>query len=112
MKLMMKRPTDLSWIVLMLIGLVGGACGRNEQGASSPPIAVTPAGEWQTWNFEQVPAGQLPSGFSVQQTERGTLPRWEVLADPTAPSSPNALAQRSKENSGERFNLAVVEDSD
>src|SRR5574337_1478344 len=112
MKLMMKRPTDLSWIALMLIGLVSGACGRNEQGASSPPIAVTPAGEWQTWNFDQMPAGQLPSGFSVQKTGSGTLPKWEVLADSTAPSLPNVLTQHSKENSGEHFNLAITEDSD
>lgn len=113
MKLMMKRPRNLCWIILlMFVGLVSGACGRDEQGASSPPIAVTPAGEWRTWNFDQVPAGQLPSEFSVPKTGRGTLPKWEVLADPTAPSPPNVVAQRSKENSGEHFNLAVVEDSD
>lgn len=112
MKLMMKRPRDLSWIVLMLIGLVSGACGRDEQGASGPPIAVTPASEWRTWNFDQVPAGQPPSSFSVQKTGGGTLPKWEVLADPTAPSAPNVVAQRSKENFGEHFSLAVIEDSD
>jgi hypothetical protein len=112
MKLMMKRPTDLSWIVLVSVGLLSGACGKGEQGASSPPIAVTPAGDWRTWNFDQVPADQLPSGFSVQKTGSGTLPKWEVLADSTAPSPPNVLAQHSKENSGEHFNLAVIEDSD
>lgn len=112
MKLMMKRPRDFSWIVLMLIGFVSGACGKGEQGASSLPIPMTPAGDWRMWNFDRVPTGQPPSGFSVQKTGSGTLPRWEVLADPTAPSPPNALAQRSKESSGEHFNLAVVEDSD
>ncbi|MGH7410882.1 MAG: family 16 glycoside hydrolase [Candidatus Methylomirabilis sp.] len=39
------------------------------------------------------------------------MPTWEVHADPTAPSKPNVLAQRSKENAGEHFNLAIVEDS-
>src|SRR5574337_2230860 len=113
---MMKRkiwyPWGLCWITVVLIGLLSGACGKGEQGASSLPIAVTPAGEWRTWNFDQVPAGQLPSGFSVQKIGSGTLPKWEVLADSTAPSPPNALAQRSKENSGEHFNVTVVEDSD
>jgi len=56
--------------------------------------------------------GQLPPGFAIQKTGEGTLPKWEVLADPTAPSPPHVLAQRSKENSGEHFNLAVVEESD
>lgn len=78
----------------------------------SSPIAVSPAGEWRTWNFDQVPTGQLPSGLSAQKTGRGTLPKWEVVADSTAPSPPNALVQRSSENSGEHFSLAVVEDSD
>jgi hypothetical protein len=103
----------LCWtIVLVLVGLISGACGKGEQGASSPPIAVSPAGEWRTWNFDQVPAGQLPSGLSVHKTGRGTLPKWEVVADSTAPSSPNALAQRSKENSGEHFSVVVIEDGD
>jgi len=112
MKLMIKRPRNLCWIILVSVGLLSGACGKGEQGASSPPIPVTPAGDWRTWNFDQAPAGQLPSGFSVQKPGRGTLPRWEVLADPTAPSPSNILAQRSKENFGEHFNLAVIEDSD
>ncbi len=109
---MMQRPRGRCWVALVLIGLVSGACGKGEQGASSPPIAVTPAGEWRAWNFDQVPEGQLPSGVTAQKTGSGTLPKWQVLADPTAPSPPNVVAQRSKENSGEHFNLAVVEDSD
>ncbi|MBI3990247.1 MAG: DUF1080 domain-containing protein [candidate division NC10 bacterium] len=107
----MQRPWGLWWITFVLVVLVGGACGKGEQEASGQPPPI-PAGEWRTWNFDQVPAGQLPSGFSSQKTGRGTLPKWEVLADPTATSKPNVLAQRSKENSGEHFNLAIVEDSD
>jgi hypothetical protein len=34
------------------------------------------------------------------------------VTDSTAPSPPNALAQRSKENSGEHFSLAVIEEGD
>jgi hypothetical protein len=113
MKLMMKRPRNLCWItILTFVGLVSGTCGKGEQGASSPPIAVTPAGEWRAWNFDQVPAGQLPPGLSAQKTGRGALPKWEVLADSTAPSPSNALAQRSKENTGEHFSLAIIEESD
>src|SRR5574337_802300 len=107
-----QRPHGRYWIILVLIGLASGACGKSEQSVPSPPIAVTPAGEWRTWNFDQVPAGQLPSGVTAQKTGGGTLPKWEVVADPTtAPSPPNVLAQRSQTNSGEHFNLAVIEDS-
>jgi hypothetical protein len=99
-------------MLLVSVGLLSGACGSGEQSASGPTIPVTPAGEWRTWSFDQVPAGQLPPGLSAQKTGRGTLPRWEVLADSTAPSPPNALAQRSKENSGEYFSLVVIEEGD
>lgn len=108
----MRRPWDHWWITLVLVVVVSGTSGNGEQGASGQPPPPTPASEWRTWNFDQAPIGQFPSGFSIQKTGRGTLPTWEVLADPTAPTNPNVLAQGSKDNSGEHFNLAVVEDSD
>ncbi len=49
--------------------------------------------------------------FSADGPE-GHAAKVGVLTDPTAPSPPNVLAQHSKENSDEQFNLAVVEDSD
>ncbi len=94
------------------VAILAGACGRREQEALGQSSAPTPAGEWRTWRFDEVPIGQLPSGFSIPMTGSGTLPRWEVLAEPTAPSKPNVLAQRARENSGEHFNLAVVDQSD
>ncbi len=101
------------WLVALSgVALLGGAWSRGELEASGHSPPPTPAGEGRTWTFDQAPVGQLPSGFSMQKTGRGTLPKWEVVADPTAPTKPNVLAQRSKENSGEHFNLAVVEDSD
>lgn len=106
------RCSDLWWITVGFVMLVSGACGNGEQEASGQSPPPTPAGEWLTWSFDQAPVGQLPSGFLMQKTGRRTLPKWEVVADPTAPTKPNVLAQRSKENSGEHFNLAVVEDSD
>ncbi|MBI2884238.1 MAG: hypothetical protein HYY11_10120 [Candidatus Methylomirabilis oxyfera] len=75
---MRQYPWNLGWIILMSAGLLSGACGKGEQGVSSPPISVIPAGEWRTWNFDQVPAGQLPSGVTAQKTGSGTLPKWIV----------------------------------
>ncbi len=111
-KQVMQRTSALWRITLVLVVLASGACGKGEQEASATSPPPTPACEWRTWNFDQAPIGQLPSGFSIQNTGRSKPPKWEVLADPTAPSNPNVLAQRSKENLGEHFNLAVVEDSD
>ncbi len=61
------------------------------------------------FNFENNPVGVLPQGWSNQMTGKGGLGSWSVLADPTAPSKPNVLAQTSKENPGYHFNIAVAE---
>jgi hypothetical protein len=42
-------------------------------------------------------------------THTGGAPRWEVLADPSAPSPPNVLAQTSTDKTGGRFPLALYE---
>jgi len=53
------------------------------------------------WNFDGDQAGNIPSGFTNEGGE------WKIVADPTAPSKPNVLAQLAK-NSGSTFNLTLV----
>lgn len=108
----MRRTRDLWSITLVFVVLTSAAYGKADKAVSGRSPPSTSRSEWRTWNFDQVPAGHLPLGFSIRKTGNGTLPKWEVLADPTAPSKPNVLAQRSKENVGEHFNLVVVEDSE
>lgn len=45
-----------------------------------------------TEHFDQVPTGALPAGWVPGVTGRGA-PRWQVAADPTAPSPPHVLHQ-------------------
>ena len=40
-------------------------------------------------------------------THQGGAPKWEVLADDTAPSKPNVLAQTSTDRTAGRFPLAI-----
>ena len=61
------------------------------------------------FNFDTGAVGQLPPGWSNRKTGKGGLGKWVVMADPTAPSKPNVLAQTSKENPGYHFNVAVAE---
>ena len=56
----------------------------------------------QDWNFDRDRAGSTPAGFTVAAGD------WKVVADATAPSGPNALAQTAR-NRGSIFNLALVE---
>lgn len=60
-------------------------------------------------NFDKTRPGDIPEGWMVAMTHAGGAPKWEVLADPTAPSQPNVLAQISTDKTGARFPLAIYE---
>ena len=67
--------------------------------------------EETVFNFDSDVIGSLPAGWSNRKTGKGGLGSWSVMADPTAPSKPNVLAQTSKKNPGYHFNLAVAEET-
>lgn len=46
----------------------------------------------KTENFDEAAAGTLPAGWKCGVTGRGS-PRWQIEADPAAPSKPNVLKQ-------------------
>jgi len=46
----------------------------------------------ETVNFDDVKAGALPPGWTPTKTGKGE-PKWEVVADDSAPSKPNVLKQ-------------------
>ncbi|MEE9219550.1 MAG: hypothetical protein V3U98_10845 [Acidobacteriota bacterium] len=56
----------------------------------------------ETWWFDKDHLGRVAVGW-VEVT--GT---WQVVADPTAPSTRNVFAQVSKEHSGSYFNVAIA----
>ncbi len=58
----------------------------------------------RTWNFDSDAPEATPSGFA---NEKGD---WKVMAESTAPSPPNVLAQQAK-NSGSTFNLTLIADT-
>jgi hypothetical protein len=60
-------------------------------------------------SFDNAAPGALPAGWTQSMTHAGGDPKWEVLADPTAPSPPNVLAQTSTDRTGGRFPLAVYD---
>lgn len=59
--------------------------------------------ENRSWNFDSDKVGEIAKGFVNEVGE------WKVVADPTAPSKPNVLAQLAK-NSGSTFNLTLAND--
>jgi hypothetical protein len=63
----------------------------------------------KTWSFDKEKVQVLPSGWLSEHTGQGAKGNWKVVADPTAPSKPNVLAQLSDDGTNYRFPLAIVE---
>src|SRR5437867_4084184 len=56
------------------------------------------------WYFDKDKTGEIAKGFSNEVGD------WKVMADETAPSKPNVLAQLAK-NSGSTFNITLIKDT-
>ena len=63
----------------------------------------------KTWNFDKDKMQELPSGWLSERTGQGSSGEWKVIADSTAPSQPNVLAQLSDDATNYRFPLAIIE---
>jgi hypothetical protein len=63
----------------------------------------------QIMSFDALKPGALPNDWTVAMTHEGGAPKWEVIADPSAPTKPHAIAQTSTDNTSGRFPLAVYE---
>lgn len=63
----------------------------------------------QTVTFDQAQQGLLRKDWTVAMTHEGGAPKWEIIADPSAPSRPNVLAQTSTDNPSGRFPLAIYD---
>lgn len=72
----------------------------------APALAVAKV---KTWNFDKEKVHEFPSGWLSEHTGQGSKGDWKVIADPSAPSQPNVLAQLSNDATNYRFPLAIAE---
>ncbi len=80
---------------------------------AAPPEMLAPAqtpGTTITYNFDQDTPGGIPAKFRSARTGQGTEGKWAVMADPTAPSKPNVVAQTSTDKTDYRFPLLISDD--
>ena len=75
-----------------------------------PFLLVAQTGE-RVWSFDRDTPGRPPEGFTSALTGKGTIGRWVVIKEATAPSQPNVLAQTSEDNTDYRFPIAIAEDT-
>jgi Domain of Unknown Function (DUF1080) len=98
-------------------GFFGGDEDEDETAktASSSASAVEKsaplqrAGQTQAYNFDGDKPGEIPAGFHGARTGQGTEGKWVVMADSTAPSKPNVVAQTSKDRTDYRFPLLIAD---
>ena len=125
---MITRTSPASLGLLLLLS----ACGDPPAKAAPTPETKTPAeteakadpapqaeaepepgqtnAHARTWTFDDAVAGQIPAGFRITETGgAGTPATWEVVADPSAPTQPNAFGITKTDNGKGTFNLALVE---
>lgn len=90
------------------------ASAPKEQAAGGPSAATPSASatggpsEARTYNFDGDPANSPPPMFAFGRTGSGADGRWVVVADPSAPSKPNALAQLDADATNFRFPIAAA----
>jgi len=65
----------------------------------------------KVWNFDKDAPQSLPQGWTSVLSGQGGKGRWVTLADPTAPSQPNVLAQTTKDIGDYRFPVAILGNS-
>lgn len=66
-------------------------------------------GQTETYSFDSDKMGEIPAGFHGARTGQGAEGTWVVMADPTAPSKPNVVAQTSRDRTDYRFPLLIAD---
>lgn len=74
------------------------------------PAPLQEAGKEQVYTFDSDKVGQIPAGFHGARTGQGSEGTWAVMADPTAPSKPNVVAQTSRDRTDYRFPLLIADE--
>jgi hypothetical protein len=98
-----------------------GKDADEDEGEEGAPNAAVPkaeksaplqaSGQQLIYNFDSDPVGQVPAKFHSARTGQGSESKWAVMADPTAPSKPNVVAQTSSDTTDYRFPLLIADEA-
>ncbi|MBN2412695.1 hypothetical protein JXQ31_13480 [candidate division KSB1 bacterium] len=98
--------TALTCILLSMILFYLSTCDRNNDAARIEKEIITDKIDFE---FEKYKPGRLPPNWKSEKTGRGKNGKWLILYDKK--EKENVLAQVSKRNLGNHFNLAVIENT-
>jgi len=100
-------------VFLVSVALFVSREGRLFSSYAAPPeasAAPQSSGQSLTYNFDNDNAGAIPAKFHGARTGQGSEGKWVVMADTTAPSKPNVVAQTSKDKTDYRFPLLISDE--
>ena len=105
--------------LIILLSSCGGrdaSTGKNQSSEANvvvpeTPAPLQPAGKTFVYGFDNNVADQIPATFHSALTGQGARAEWVIKPDPTAPSTPNVLAQVSADRTDYRFPLAIADDA-
>lgn len=78
--------------------------------AAENPAPLQAAGQQFVYNFDSDAPGQLPQKSHSAITGSGSESKWTVIADTSAPSKPNVVAQTSTDQTDYRFPLLIADE--
>ena len=92
---------------MVFLGVTLGCNETQAQTETSKTASTTGKTSQATWNFDDVPEGELPAGWKVEATnQEGPSATWKIIKDATAPSGHQVLALVSPpQKYGRNFNL-------
>src|SRR6266699_706108 len=96
-----------------ILGILESREGRYSSSYAFQPETPAPqksAGASFTYNFDSDAVGVMPAQFHSARTGRGAESKWVVMAEPTAPSKPNVVAQTSTDTTDYRFPLLIADE--
>jgi hypothetical protein len=87
-----------------------GAFSSSHAAPPETPAPAQAAGQSFSYNFDGDKTGEMPAKFHGARTGRGAEGKWTVIADSTAPSKPNVVAQTSTDKTDYRFPLLISDE--
>ncbi len=85
------------------------ACNANKNISESAKNIIT---DKISYDFEDDKPGNLPPNWKSEKTGRGKNGKWLILKDKDKKEKNHVLAQISKQNLGNHFNLAIIENTE
>jgi hypothetical protein len=109
----MRKIWGILAALITVLGVIWLVLQRKDesQRVAAPPEKAPPlqqAGSTFTYSFDNDNVGFLPRKFHTARTGEGPPSEWVVLADSTAPSKPNVVAQTSVDSTDYRFPLLIA----